>query len=98
MSREYVSTEYNCRRISVIVHRSVSDKLAVDSLVLHACLWTQSQREREVVDHLPQIPGNSCWDVNSKRFFWFVRHWKIPGTNGNCEKVVPFGTFRMEIS
>ena len=41
-----------------------------------------------------------CWPFTTtfKRFFWFVRHWKIPGTNGNCEKVVPFGTFRMEIS
>ena len=25
MSREHVSTEFNCRRISVIVHRSVRD-------------------------------------------------------------------------
>ena len=33
MSWEYVSTEFNCRRISVIVHRSASDKLAFDSLV-----------------------------------------------------------------
>ena len=32
MSREYVSTEFDCRRISV-VHRSSSDKLAV----AHSC-------------------------------------------------------------
>ena len=34
-----------------------------------------SPRSRDlntVVYHLPQIPGNSCWDVNDKRFFWFV--------------------------
>ena len=37
MSMEYVSTEFNCRRISVIVHRSSGDKLAVDSLVLLVC-------------------------------------------------------------
>ena len=37
MSREDVSTEFNCRQISVIVHRSASDKLAVDSLVLLVC-------------------------------------------------------------
>ena len=37
MSRQYVSTEFDCRRISVIVHRSVSDKLAADSLVLLVC-------------------------------------------------------------
>ena len=37
MSGEYVSTEFNCWRISVIVHRSANDKLAVDSLVLLVC-------------------------------------------------------------
>ena len=42
-----------------------------------------------VVYHLPQIPGNSGWDVNGKRFFG-SSHWKIPGTNGNSEKVVLF--------
>ena len=36
MSREYVSTEFDCRRISVIVHRSASDKLAVVHL---SCLF-----------------------------------------------------------
>ena len=45
-----------------------------------------------VVYHLPQIPGNSGWDVNDKRFFG-SSHWKIPGTNGNSEKVVPFLRF-----
>ena len=30
-------------------------------------------------------------DVNGKRFFGSSHmHWKIPGTNGNSEKVVPF--------
>ena len=42
-----------------------------------------------VVYHLPRIPGNSGWDVNGKRFFG-SSHWKIPGTNGNSEKVVLF--------
>ena len=42
-----------------------------------------------VVYHLPQISGNPDWDVNGKRFFG-SSHWKIPGTNGNSEKVVPF--------
>ena len=41
------------------------------------------------VYHLPQIPGNSSWDVIGKRFF-VSSHWKIPGTNRNSEKVVPF--------
>ena len=55
--------------------------------------------ENMVVYHLPQIRGNSCWDVNGKRFCG-LSHWKIPGTNRNSEKVVPFsplGEFRMEI-
>ena len=37
VTREYVSTEFNCPRISVIVHRSASDELAADSLVLLVC-------------------------------------------------------------
>ena len=38
MSKEYVSREFDSRRISVIVHRSASDKLAVESFTLLACL------------------------------------------------------------
>ena len=34
MSREYVSTEFDCRRVSVIVHRSSSDKLN-ECLLVH---------------------------------------------------------------
>ena len=52
-----------------------------------------------VVYHLPQITGNSCWDVNGKRFFASY-HWKISGTNGISGKsspVFPVGTFRMKI-
>ena len=37
MSMEYASMEFNSGRISVIVHRSASDKQAVDSLVLLVC-------------------------------------------------------------
>ena len=36
MSREQASIEFDCRRISVIVHRSASDKLAV---VQSSCLF-----------------------------------------------------------
>ena len=50
---------------------------------------TQERLETMVVYHLPRIPGNSGWDVNSK-VFWGSSHWKIPGTNGKSEKVVPF--------
>ena len=42
-----------------------------------------------IVYRLSQIPENSGWDVNGKSFFG-SSHWKIPGTNGNSEKVVPF--------
>ena len=38
MSREKVSTQFDGRRISVIVHRSAGDKLAVESFTLLACL------------------------------------------------------------
>ena len=38
MSREYVSAEFDGRQISVIVHRSASDKLAVEPFTLLACL------------------------------------------------------------
>ena len=47
MSREYVSTEFDCWRISVIIHRSASDKLAV---VHSSCMFgaesCSGQRER----------------------------------------------------
>ena len=49
MSVEYVSIEFNSRRISVIVHRSASNKLAVDSLVLLVyglCLIPLLKREK----------------------------------------------------
>ena len=50
MSRQYISTEFDCRRISVIVHRSASDKLIVVHL---SCLFGaesySGQRERERV-------------------------------------------------
>ena len=47
VSREYVSTEFKCRRISVIVQRSASDKLADDSLVLLVCGLSLIPPERE---------------------------------------------------
>ena len=50
MSREYVSTEFDCRRISVIVHRSASDKLAVfHSSCLFGADSYSGQRERKSV-------------------------------------------------
>ena len=50
MSREYVSTEFDCRRISVIVHRSASDKLAVvHSSCLSGAESYSGQKERKSV-------------------------------------------------
>ena len=50
MSRELVSTEFDCRRISVIIHRSASENLAV---VHSSCLFGaesySGQRERKSV-------------------------------------------------
>ena len=50
MSREYGSTEFDCRQISVIVHCSASDKLA---MVHSSCSFVaesySGQRERKSV-------------------------------------------------
>ena len=55
--REYVRTEFNCRRISVIVHLSASDELAVDSLYSLFVDWVlYPQRERK-----------SVWQIVCKR-------------------------------
>ena len=63
MSREKVSTEFHCRRISVIVRRSGSDKLVVDSLVLLVwgrVLFPQRDRERVSGKVSNQRFVNSC--------------------------------------
>ena len=45
------------------------------------------------VYHLQEISGNSGWDVNGTRLFGSF-HWKIPGKNGQPEKVVPFSQWK----
>ena len=61
MSRKEVSTELDCRRISVIVHRSASDKLAV---VHSSCLFGaesySGQRERKSVWQGFQYKSKIC--------------------------------------
>ena len=56
MSREKISTEFDCERISVIVHRSASDKLAI---VHSSCLFRaesySGQRERRVSGKVSDI-------------------------------------------
>ena len=59
MGREYVSTECNCQRVSVIAHRSASDKLAVDSLSLFV----------RRLSFIPQRERKSVWQsVSNPRF------------------------------
>ena len=52
MGREKVSTEFDCRRISVIVHRSASEKLAV---VHSSCLFGAES-------YSGQIERKSVWE------------------------------------
>ena len=64
MSREKVSTQFDGRRISVIVHRSASDKLAVESFTrlacLGPCLIPVKERERVSGKVSNQRFVNSC--------------------------------------
>ena len=63
MSGEYVSTEFDCRRISVIVH----DKLAVESLARLACFGPSLTpvKERERVFGKVQLKVSNQRVVNS---------------------------------
>ena len=64
MSREYVSTKFDGRRISVIVHRSASFKLAVESFTRLTCLRLSlipvKERERVSGKVSNQRFVNSC--------------------------------------
>ena len=64
MSREKVSTQFDGRRISVIGHRSASDKLAVQSFTRLACLGPSlipvKERERVSGKVSTQRFVNSC--------------------------------------
>ena len=59
-----MSTEFHGRRISVIIHRSASDKLAVESFARLACfgpsLITVKERER--------VSGKVQLKVSNQRF------------------------------
>ena len=68
MSRELVSTEFDDRRISVIVHRSVSDKLAVESFTRLACLGPSliPVKERERVSGKVSNQSRICELVSGK--------------------------------
>ena len=65
MSKEEVSAELDCRRISVIVHRSASDKLAVaHSSCLFGAESYSDERERKSV--CLGFPSNICEVVSGK--------------------------------
>ena len=67
MSREKVSTEFDGRRISAIVHRSGSDKLAVESFTRLVCFGPSliPVKERERVSGKVQLKISNQRFVNS---------------------------------
>ena len=65
MRRKYVSTEFDGRRISVIVHRSPSDKLAVESFTRLACLGPSLMPVKEREECLATAEGFQSRFVNS---------------------------------
>ena len=74
MSREQVSTEFDCRRISVIVHRSASDKLAVVHLpcLFAAESYTVKERERVSSKVFNQRFVNSCLAASPSVYIYTV--------------------------
>ena len=67
MSREKVSTEFDCRRIHVIVHQSASDKLAVvHSSSLSGAESYSGQRERKSVWQVFEYKSKICELVSGK--------------------------------
>ena len=64
MSREYVSTKFNCRRISVIFHRSASEKLAVASFARLACFGPSLILVKET----ERVSGKVQPNVSNQRF------------------------------
>ena len=64
MSRKYVSTEFDGGKISLIVHHSASDKLAVESFTHLACLELSliPVKERE------RVSGKAQLKVSNQRF------------------------------
>ena len=68
MSREKVSTEFDCRRIHVIVHQSANDKLAVvhSSSLFETESYSGQRRERVSgkVSNINQRFVNSVWQTS----------------------------------
>ena len=79
MSREYVSTEFDGRRISVNVHQSASDKLAVVLFTRLACLGLSlipvKERERVSgkVSNMNQRFVNSCLANSPSVYIYTVK-------------------------
>ena len=51
-------------------------------------------RDVQVVCHFKKLSGNSGWFVNGTRLFGSF-HWKISGSSGTSEKVVPFSSWKL---
>ena len=67
MSREKISTEFDCRRIHVIVHQSAGDKLAVvHSSSLFGTESFSGQRETKSVWQGFQYKSKICEFVSGK--------------------------------
>ena len=85
MSREYwVRTEFDGRRISLNVHQSASDKLAVDLLVFLFRDWVLFLEERksvwEIVSNQSKGAGGRgeiCELVSRKLFKCSYKHWAV---------------------
>ena len=96
VGRQYVSTEFDGRRISVIVHRSASDKLAVESFTRLAC-YGPSQRERKsvwqgsaegfqslpIINHYPPIPPGPCSSKSRFIVVYWLYIWTVGCLLGN---------------
>ena len=63
MSREYVCKEFDCRRISVIVHRSGGDKLAI---IHSSCLFGAESYSGQRESVWQGFQSNICELVSGK--------------------------------
>ena len=66
VSREKVSTEFDCRRIHVIVHQSASDLAVVHPSSLFGAESYSGQRERKSVWQGFQYKSNICELLSGK--------------------------------
>ena len=100
MSREKISTEFDCRRISVIIHHSASDRLAV---VHSSCLFGaesySGQRERMSVWQGFQYKSKICELVSGKRSkCLYIHSYTYPLTSSALNKCLLVHNFQNNCS